>query len=83
MSGRMGRPAQQDDTFAYDPSSLRDEIAGTIPQALFMMNSPRAGGAIDGDASSLLTRMLKDTEDDDALIAECYLRCFSREPEVI
>ncbi len=58
----------------------RDEITSTIPQALFMMNSPRAGGAVDGETPSSLTRLLSDIEDDETLVRELYLRCFSREP---
>ena len=34
---------QMNFTFGYDPSERRDEIAGSIPQALFLMNGPAAG----------------------------------------
>ena len=46
-----------------------------------MMNSPLAGGAVDGKGRSSLARMLREIKDDEALAVELYLRCFSREPK--
>jgi hypothetical protein len=80
---RFGRsPRQQfSGIFGYDPSERRDEVAGTIPQALFMMNSPQFAGQIDGRSSrSTLGRMLNEFKDDKALIAELYLKTLAREP---
>jgi hypothetical protein len=75
-------PRQQfSSVFGYDPSERRDEVAGTIPQALMMMNSPTVGGQIDGRSSrSGLGRLLSEIKDDKALIAELYLRTLAREP---
>ena len=81
MGGSFGRGRQQDETFGYDPSTRRDEIAGSIPQALFMMNSSLAGGAVDGKGGSSLARLLSEIKDDKALAVELYLRCYSREPK--
>ena len=81
MGGSFGRGRQQDDTFGYDPSTRRNEITGTIPQALFMMNSPLAGGAVDGNGRSSLATMLSKINNDEALTIELYLQCFSREPK--
>jgi hypothetical protein len=81
--GRFGRgPRQQfSATFGYDPSERRDEVSGTIPQALFMMNSPIFAGAIDARSSrSRLGRLLSEIKDDRALISELYLRTLAREP---
>ena len=81
MGGPFGRHAQRDETFAYDPSTRREVITSTIPQALFMMNSPLAGGGVDGKGRSSLARMLSEIKDDEALAIELYLQCFSREPK--
>lgn len=67
--------------FGYDPSERRDEVSGTIPQALTMMNSQFFSGLIDGkSARTGLGRMLAEIKDDKALISELYLRTLAREP---
>ncbi len=46
-------------TFGYDPSVRRDEIAGSIPQALWMMNAGLLARAVRGqDADTMLGRLL-------------------------
>ena len=46
-------------TFGYDPSTRRDEIAGSIPQALWMMNAPVVNrGASAHSAETMLGRLL-------------------------
>ncbi|MEZ6043206.1 MAG: DUF1549 domain-containing protein, partial [Planctomycetaceae bacterium] len=67
--------------FGFDPSVSRSELTGSIPEALFMMNSPEVQRIIaanrDQDTvSQLLTRFT----DNDSLISEMYLRCLGREP---
>lgn len=75
-------PRQQFSTvFGYDPSERRDEVSGTIPQALLMMNSAQFAGAIDARSTrSRLGRLLTEFKDDKALIGELYLRTLAREP---
>ena len=80
---RFGRGPRQSfaTVFGYDPSERRDEIGGTIPQALTMMNSTFINGAVDGRSSrSGLGKMLNEIKDDRALISELYLRTLGREP---
>jgi hypothetical protein len=68
--------------FGYDPSQPRDEVAGSIPQALLLMNSPLVNGAIDGDRpGTVLGKLLRDYKDDEIVISELYLRCLGREPK--
>ena len=92
FAGRTGRPmgpygggglrAVFNQTFGYDPSTPREEVAGSIPQALFMMNSPLLQGGIDGRRpGSLLGQLLRDIDDDQTLVSELYLRCLSRAPK--
>jgi hypothetical protein len=68
------------ETFGYDPSDPRDEIAGSIPQVLAMMNSPQVAGALKAKKPGLLKRLLADIPDNDELIVEFYLQTLSREP---
>jgi hypothetical protein len=67
--------------FGYDPSERRDELSGTIPQALVMMNSTYFNTLLDGDSRrTALGKMLGEIKDDRALVAELYLRTLAREP---
>ena len=80
---RFGRGPRQSfaTVFGYDPSERRDEVAGTIPQALTMMNSTFFAGLLDAKSSRTgLGKMLTEIKDDRALISELYLRTLAREP---
>lgn len=82
---RNRRPASKRAQFAslfgYDPSQAREEIAGTIPQALLMMNGPGVNGEISARSSNtMLGRLATKTRDDEQVIEELYLRCLARIP---
>jgi hypothetical protein len=69
-------------TFGYDPSGRRDEVAGSIPQALFLMNAPVVNRALAGQQpNSALGKLLAKVPDDKAMVEELYLRCLAREPK--
>jgi len=73
--------AQFDQTFGYDPSTPRDELTGTIPQALWMMNGAQINRAINGTRRDTeLAKLLTTTSDNEAVTTELYLRCLGREP---
>jgi hypothetical protein len=77
-----GPRGQVNATFGYDPSVRRDEVAGSIPQALFLMNSPQLARAINAkQQSTALGKLIAATADDQAVVNELYLRCFAREPK--
>jgi hypothetical protein len=93
LAGRARRPgagplaklrtprAQFNTVFGYDPSAPRDEIAGAIPQALAVMNSPQLAAGMNGDRPrSMLGALLVDETDDNAVANELYLRTLSRTP---
>ena len=66
-------------TFGYDPGLPRDEIVGSIPQALLLMNSQPLAKAIDGDRRfTLLGRLLAELPDDRELADELHLRTLAR-----
>ena len=66
--------------FGYDPSERRDEVAGSIPQALVFMNGPYINAGIRASGRTALAKMLSEIKDDQALVAEIYLRVLAREP---
>lgn len=77
-----GRDGQVNLTFGYDPSVRRDEIMGSIPQALFLMNAPELARAINGNQeNTALGRLLAEVADNQAVVAELYLKCLAREPK--
>jgi hypothetical protein len=83
--GRFGYNASPRDrffqTFGFDPSTPREEISGSIPQALFLMNNGVVQSALDGRSSqTFLGRLLREHDDNDRVTLELYLRCLGREP---
>jgi hypothetical protein len=80
--GPYGRDprAQFNAVFGYDPSVRRDEVTGSIPQALAMMNG-QSNFAIDGSRrGTVLESILHKNPDNRDAVQELYLRCLSREP---
>jgi hypothetical protein len=68
-------------TFGYDPSEPRDEITGSIPQALTLMNAREIHRLLDANNSTtVLGRLLRDEPDDEAVCEELYLRALARLP---
>ncbi len=81
LYGASRAPRGQFNTaFGYDPSQRRDEIAGSIPQALAMMNDTRFNAAMRGTGRTMLARLLAEIKDDKALVQELYLKTLAREP---
>ena len=66
--------------FGFDPSTRRDEITGSIPQALAMMNSPFINQQVDAQRGRVLPRMLAEVTSDRQLVEELYLKVLSRQP---
>ncbi|MFO0956600.1 MAG: DUF1549 domain-containing protein [Isosphaeraceae bacterium] len=65
--------------FHSDPSSPTDEVQGTIPQALFLMNAPAVQGAIVGK-NSLAAQVLRNAPNDLVAMDAIYLRILCRHP---
>jgi hypothetical protein len=66
--------------FEFDPSTPQADVMGTIPQALFMMNSPLIENAIQNQRGGQLTRILRQFDQDDDVTRELYLTVLSRQP---
>lgn len=66
--------------FNFDPSLPQADILGTVPQALFMMNSPLVQQFISANSATVLGQTLQQYADDRDALSEVYLRVLSREP---
>ena len=67
--------------FGFDPSTPRDELTGSIPEALFMMNSQLLSRTIESGASgNLINRISSSVLADEDIISELYLSAVGREP---
>ncbi|MEM8678571.1 MAG: DUF1553 domain-containing protein, partial [Planctomycetota bacterium] len=78
--GRRGPRSLFTAVFGYDPSNLRSEVAGSVPQALLLSNSPMVDRLISAERPAGLGGMLRDYPDDRELITQLYLRSYSRPP---
>jgi hypothetical protein len=66
--------------FAFDPSLNPDEVEGSIPQVLLLMNNPAVNQRIAARGTNLLARILKSYPDDDEAVRMVYLRTLARKP---
>jgi Protein of unknown function (DUF1549)/Protein of unknown function (DUF1553)/EF hand len=66
--------------FSFDPSTPQADIVGTVPQALYLMNSPRINNLIRGTGPTRLGNILRENSDDAKALSEVYLLVLSREP---
>jgi hypothetical protein len=81
QGGGAGNPRAAFNTlFGMDPSTPNDDVLGTIPQALFLMNSPLLSRAIRGNGDTMLGELLASTADDRAVLDALYLRVLARRP---
>jgi hypothetical protein len=71
---------QFNQVFGYDPSDPRDDVVGTIPQALLLMNGTMINAMISANRRTELGKLLASTSDDEAVAVDLYLRCVGREP---
>jgi hypothetical protein len=66
--------------FEFDPSTNPEEITGTIPQALFLMNSQVITGLTRANGQTRLRQILDKYPDDEAALAELFVLVHSRDP---
>ena len=68
------------ETFDFDPSIKADEVEGTIPQALFLMNNPLLHSKMQARGNTILARLLTAYPSNDDAITMLYLRTLARKP---
>ncbi len=66
--------------FGIDPSVPNDDVLGTIPQALFMMNGPLVNTRIAARPGTVLGQILASSPDERSALNALYLRVLSRQP---
>jgi hypothetical protein len=82
LAGPLGRAVvKANQTFSFDPSTPDDEVSGTIPQALFLMNAPDLNQAVEARDGSVLKKILADHPKNDTEALEAlYRRVLARVP---
>jgi hypothetical protein len=66
--------------FKADPSLPREEVVGTIPQALLMMNSALVHSATSARGKTVLAGLLAEGRGDEEVVAALYQRVLARKP---
>jgi hypothetical protein len=80
-SVRVGGPrANFNALFGVDPSVSSDEVLGTIPQALFLMNGPLIQNRTQARPGTVLGEILATAPNPHAALNAIYLRVLSRHP---
>ena len=80
FAGRGGLEFQFKGEFRFDPSLPSDEVEGSIPQALLLMNNPQIQQKIKAQGTNLLGRILSAYPQDDEALRMVYMRALSRKP---
>ena len=66
--------------FGVDPSVPVEDVTGTIPQALFLMNGAPVNRAIEARPGSILGQILATHTDNKSALETLYLRVLARRP---
>ncbi len=69
-----------DRLFGVDPSTPNEDVMGTIPQALFLMNAPMVNNRIQARPGTVLGQILSTAPDERAALGALYLRVLCRQP---
>jgi hypothetical protein len=67
-------------TFKVDPSLPQEEVQGSIPQALLLMNSALVKAATSAKGKTLLADLLAKGKSDEEIVAALYERVLARRP---
>ncbi len=65
-------------TFGYDPSEVRAEVVGSVPQAMLLMNGPLLDRMISAERRGGLGRLIRTQTDDKQLVDQLYMMTLSR-----
>jgi hypothetical protein len=66
--------------FNFDPSLRAEDVEGSIPQALLLMNNPTINQKIKAQGTNLLGRILSSFPSDEDALRALYLRTLARKP---
>jgi len=80
-AGGGGLRGKFNTVFGVDPSTPYDDILGTIPQALYLMNNPQLNNAMRANAKSTLGQILAANPNNNRMaLGALYIRVLAREP---
>ena len=77
---RGGLRVPFDRLFGVDPSVPNDDVMGTIPQALFLMNGALVNGRIQARPATVLGEIMAAAPNPRAALIALYMRVLSRQP---
>ena len=80
MRRRADRGCSSTASSASIPRSPNEDVMGTIPQALFLMNGPLVNNRIQARPGTVLGEILSTAPNDRAALGGLYLRVLSRQP---
>ena len=83
---RQGDPGREEfaRVFGFDPSVSRDDLTGSIPEALFLMNSRELQQLISNPSGrNTPARLTAQFSSNNDLVSELYLLCIGREPTAV
>jgi hypothetical protein len=66
--------------FAFDPSAKPEDVEGSVPQALMLMNNRQINNQIRATGNTVLARTLRNFPNDGDAINQVYLRALGRSP---
>jgi hypothetical protein len=66
--------------FDFDPSAKPEDVEGSVPQALLMMNNEAINRQIKATGNTVLAKVLKDFPKDGDAVDQLYLRALGRSP---
>jgi hypothetical protein len=66
--------------FGFDPSLKNEDVEGSIPQALTLMNNPQLNQKIRAQGANVVGKLLREHDKDEAAAEEIYLRALCRKP---
>ncbi|MFQ5733923.1 MAG: DUF1549 domain-containing protein [Planctomycetaceae bacterium] len=78
--GRFGERFQFSQLFGFDPSTPQEDVVGTVPQALFLMNSAALNNLIRGTGRTRLAQILRENSNNNDALTELYLMVLARDP---
>ena len=80
LARRFGPRFGFNQIFGVDPSMPNDDVLGTIPQSLFLMNGTVVNRAIEARPGTVLGEILSSTPDNLVALKNLYVRVLAREP---
>lgn len=66
--------------YGFDPSLKNDDVEGSIPQALILMNNPQLNQKIKANSGNVLAKILSANKSDEAAAEAVYLQVLCRKP---